>query len=169
MAATQHHFLDDDDPPAYTPLPGAHEESLDAGAGTPIVRAQAAHLVINPSDPRSNYTRSYRASPGSSPVPHLPRRGNANSGPVPMNPRLPSRLNAGYERMGPAPHLSPRIRVSLPLMQHATSQQRAEPSFVSYLTMRDNPTSVRVVNGLPLSPGGHRNNGSGSQAAVYTT
>ncbi|KAJ2295784.1 hypothetical protein IWW55_005330, partial [Coemansia sp. RSA 2706] len=168
MAATQpRNFLDDDDPPEYTPLPGAQEESLDAGAGAPIVRAQPTHLVLNPSDPRSQYSQSYHASSGSSTV--GPRHAVA-SGPVPVNPRLPSRLNSGYERMEPAPHLTPRARTSLPHMRDPILPPRPTPGSITYSLLRDHPTVVRMLDGRlpPPSSRWHSSNSSCSpQAPAY--
>ncbi|KAJ2789219.1 hypothetical protein H4R21_006798, partial [Coemansia helicoidea] len=93
---------DDDDPPEYTALPLPSEASLDAGAGAPIVRVQPQHMVINPSDPRSQYTRHYLAH-GAGAAPPPPPPAAAASGPVPVlpRPRPPPRLGALQERFDP--------------------------------------------------------------------
>ncbi|KAJ2778214.1 hypothetical protein H4R18_004738 [Coemansia javaensis] len=96
MATAQrqaHQLLLDDDPPAYTPLPLPEEESLDAGAGAPIVRTRPPHLVVNPSDPRSPFTRSYHAQSG----------GGGSAGPMGAAPRPPARIQA--------------VRIQAPLVQ----------------------------------------------------
>ncbi|KAJ2720444.1 hypothetical protein GGI07_004589 [Coemansia sp. Benny D115] len=102
------------EPPAYTPFPRPEEQSIDAGAGAPIVRAQAPQLVVNPSDPRSHFTRQYFGN--SPPVP--PPRPDVSSGPLPVNPRLPPRLNMGYDQMEVAPHRTPRSQMSLTQLNH---------------------------------------------------
>ncbi|KAJ2690839.1 hypothetical protein H4R19_006412, partial [Coemansia spiralis] len=105
MAAPPHRrrFNDDDDPPEYTALPLPSEASLDAGAGAPIVRVQPPHRIINPSDPRSQYTRHYLAQTAGGalplPPPPPPRPGSAVSGPVLVRP--PPRLGALLERIDP--------------------------------------------------------------------
>ncbi|KAJ1668539.1 hypothetical protein EV178_000212 [Coemansia sp. RSA 1646] len=110
-------------PPEYSLLPRDDETYIDAGAGTPIVRAQPSHIVVNPSDPRSQYSQRYYNNRGAPPVP--PRRTETSSGPIPVNPRLPPRLNVGYERIETAPHLTPRTFNSLPHIRddraHASS------------------------------------------------
>ncbi|KAJ1896161.1 hypothetical protein LPJ71_006597, partial [Coemansia sp. S17] len=94
-------LLDDEPPPEYSQFPLPEEQSLDAGAGAPIVRAQPPHLVVNPSDPRSHYARRFFDN-GHAP-PELPRRVEVSSGPIPVNPRLPQRLNVGYEQLETTP------------------------------------------------------------------
>ncbi|KAJ2854103.1 hypothetical protein GGI22_004611 [Coemansia erecta] len=97
-------------PPEYSLLPRADETYIDAGAGAPIVRAQPPHIVVNPSDPRSQYSQHYFSNGGAAPHPPPvpPRRTDTSSGPIPVNPRLPPRLNVGYEQIETAPHLTPR-------------------------------------------------------------
>ncbi|KAJ1735324.1 hypothetical protein LPJ61_000610 [Coemansia biformis] len=95
---------DDDDPPEYTALPLPEEASIDAGAGAPIVRVQPPHLIINPSDPRSQFARHYHAhggGDGGGVPPPQPRLTAAASGPVPMRPRLPPRTGMTFERQEP--------------------------------------------------------------------
>ncbi|KAJ1644695.1 hypothetical protein J3B02_003302 [Coemansia erecta] len=169
MATTYRQALiDDEEPPSYTPFPRPEEQSLDAGAGAPIVRAQPSQIVINPSDPRSHFARQFF---GNSNIPPLPPRRAETPGPVPINPSLPSRLNAGYEQMETPPHLTPRAQPSIsqltqptvhvgavtsdasPLNRPVTSGvfQNCAPGpaigNVSYSTLRDTPTSLHHVRG----------------------
>ncbi|KAJ2227491.1 hypothetical protein H4R99_003689 [Coemansia sp. RSA 1722] len=169
MATTYRQALiEEEEPPSYTPFPRPEEQSLDAGAGAPIVRAQSSHLVVNPSDPRSHFARQFF---GNSNIPPLPPRRTETPGPVPINPSFPARLNAGYEQMETPPHLTPRAQPSIsqltqqtvrtgataseasPLNRPVTSGvfQNAAPGpavgNVSYSTLRDTPTSLHYVQG----------------------
>ncbi|KAJ2792408.1 hypothetical protein GGI18_000428 [Coemansia linderi] len=162
--------LDDEPPPEYSQFPLPEEQSIDAGAGAPIVRAQPPHLVVNPSDPRSQYARRFFHN-GSTP-PELPRRVEVSSGPMPVNPRLPQRLNVGYEQLETTPTQTELAQPPWPAISGARSERlhtrRSDsglpylhapivatpahtppgpaPGNISYSTLRDNPTSIRVVS-----------------------
>ncbi|KAJ2740925.1 hypothetical protein GGI20_005530 [Coemansia sp. BCRC 34301] len=178
-------FLDDEPPPEYSQFPLPEEQSIDAGAGAPIVRAQPPHLVVNPSDPRSQYARRFFHN-GHAP-PELPRRVEVSSGPIPVNPRLPQCMNVGYEQLETTPTQNeltqapwPAIAGTEPGLLHTrrsdtglphlyaptvTTPARTPPGPVSgnisYSSLRDNPTSIRVVSntlgrsggGMPAYPG----------------
>ncbi|KAJ1990765.1 hypothetical protein GGI25_003973 [Coemansia spiralis] len=111
--------LFEEPPPVYSLLPRSDETYIDAGAGAPIVRTQPSHIVVNPSDPRSQYTQQFYNNEHPPPIP--PRRTDVTSGPMPVNPRLPPRLNVGYEQIETAPYLTPRTYGSLPHMQYGQS------------------------------------------------
>ncbi|KAJ1895767.1 hypothetical protein LPJ66_004391 [Kickxella alabastrina] len=152
-------FMDEEAPPTYTLFPRPEEQSIDAGAGAPIVRAQAPHLVFNPSDPRSQHTRNFYGGDNAPLVP--PRRTDVAAGPIPVNPRLPQRLNAGYEQMETALHLTPRMQPSptqlhQPITTAIFSHAPPGPAdgTVSYSTLRDAPTTARVFQG-PGTVGRH--------------
>ncbi|KAJ2516949.1 hypothetical protein H4217_004266 [Coemansia sp. RSA 1939] len=127
-------------PPEYSLLPRADETYIDAGAGAPIVRVQSPHVVVNPSDPRSHYTRQYFSSAGVPPVP--PRQANhrqdasRQAASRQTTPRLPPRLNSGHEPTESAPPVAPRTHNSLPHIRDdrayassvaGTSSTRAQP------------------------------------------
>ncbi|KAJ2892312.1 hypothetical protein GGI21_002227 [Coemansia aciculifera] len=171
-------LLDDEPPPEYSQFPLPEEQSIDAGAGAPIVRAQPPHLVVNPSDPRSQYARRFFHN-GHAP-PELPRRAEVSSGPMPMNPRLPQRLNVGYEQLETTPTQSELLQAPWPAnigsgpgmlhtrrsdsgLSHLYAPTVATPARtppgpvsanISYSSLRDNPTSIRVVNNTPGRCGG---------------
>ncbi|KAJ2057103.1 hypothetical protein GGI17_005831 [Coemansia sp. S146] len=174
MATTYRNtLLDDEPPPEYSQFPLPEEQSIDAGAGAPIVRAQPPHLVVNPSDPRSQYARRFFHN-GHTP-PELPRRVEVSSGPMPVNPRLPQRLNVGYEQLETTPTQTelaqspwPAIAGARPDLLHtrrsdsglphlhvptiatpAHTPPGPAPGNISYSSLRDNPTSIRVVSNTP--------------------
>ncbi|KAJ2542616.1 hypothetical protein EV175_006042 [Coemansia sp. RSA 1933] len=120
-------------PPEYSLLPRSDETYIDAGAGAPIARIQPPHIVVNPSDSRSQYSQNYFTSGGVAP-PVPPRRADTSSGPIPINPRLPPRLNVGYEQIETVPHLTPRTHNSQPRLQedwayppHSQWERRTQP------------------------------------------
>ncbi|KAJ2794204.1 hypothetical protein H4R20_006302, partial [Coemansia guatemalensis] len=171
MAATQRqHFLDDDEPPEYTPLPLPEEESIDAGAGAPIVRAQPPQLVINPSDPRSQFAQQFRSgTDGNGTAPPLPRRADVASGPI--DSRIHSQLTMGYEQMEQPPHMSPRTHASLPHMYSSYAHSQPTDDDLRYPTLRDSRTSVRIVNNSPSFARNYWHDGNGggnSQSGLCT-
>ncbi|KAJ2613389.1 hypothetical protein H4S08_002228 [Coemansia sp. RSA 1365] len=171
MATTQgRHLLDEDDPPEYTPLPLPEEESIDAGAGAPIVRAQPPRLVINPSDPRSQFTRQFLGGTDSNETaPPLPRRADVASGPI--DSRIHSQHSMGYEQMEQPPYMSPRTRASLPHMYGSYTHSLPADDDIRYSTLRDDRTSGRVVNNSPYFARNHwhdGNSGSSSQSGLCT-
>ncbi|KAJ2849056.1 hypothetical protein IWW36_002912 [Coemansia brasiliensis] len=167
MTTTRRNFMDEDEPPAYTELPGAQEESLDAGAGAPIVRTRPPHLVVNPSDPRSMFSRNYHANSLNNSSSTSPRRsGAAIPGPVPMSPRLPPRRQAGYEQMETALHSSPRTYTSLPHIRHTNTH--SYPLDHIYSSLRNNQNTVRVVNGVSPSLGSRWHSAGGSSSVIQT-
>ncbi|KAJ2548772.1 hypothetical protein GGH95_006371, partial [Coemansia sp. RSA 1836] len=170
--------LDEEPPPEYSQFPLPEEQSIDAGAGAPIVRAQPPHLVVNPSDPRSQYARRFFHN-GHTP-PELPRRVEVSSGPMPVNPRLPRCLNVGYEQLETTPTQNeltqapwPAIAGTGPELPHSCRSDAGLPHLyapivstpartppgpvpgnISYSSLRDNPTSIRVVGNAPGQCGG---------------
>ncbi|KAI8319498.1 hypothetical protein GQ54DRAFT_265207 [Martensiomyces pterosporus] len=111
--------FDEEAPPDYTPFPRPEEQSIDAGAGAPIVRTVPPHLVINPSDPRSQFAHQYFRGPNSS---QLERPQAAPSGPIPYNPHSQGQINGGYEQLETPNVLTPAEYAEHEPPENATSQ-----------------------------------------------
>ncbi|KAJ1948241.1 hypothetical protein EC988_005256, partial [Linderina pennispora] len=143
--ATTHRLFDtsDEPPPTYTPFPRPEEQSIDAGAGAPIVRATPAHVVVNPSDPRSDYAREFF---GTQNVTYPPSRSATIGGPLPRSRGVPPRLQFGYENMA-----GPQVRSSAPQTPDATGD--ATNPLYRPVTAEVPLTSQHVSTSVPPVPG----------------
>ncbi|KAJ1679306.1 hypothetical protein EV182_002318, partial [Spiromyces aspiralis] len=183
MAASRTLDFDDEvpltEPPKYTPFPGPGEETIDSGAGTPIVRVTPHHLVVNPSDPRHASTQSYYIELYRVNQHNMPRLAGARSPPLSAHqsrplqdslrpPLLPPRRECSSESIRSDDASSQHCQ-SLAVGPASTTNRDRQGTVVSGHSDLSSSSSLNATTITPPAASGERGGGRESSATTSAT